>query len=294
MYPANFPDPQVVATPDGYLAVATNGNGMNVQTLTSADMVQWVQGRDALPSVASWSSSGKVWAPELLRLADGSWRLYYTTKGPDPERQCLSVARADRAEGPYTDTSAKPLVCENSEGGSIDASPFADADGSLWLYWKNDGNAVKADTYLKAQRLTADGLRVTGRPTRLFRQSLPWEGTLVEAPAVALVDGVYHLFYSANDYGTADYAVGHATAASPTGPFVRDPEPVLRSNAVAAGPGHCQLLKVGDQWWVAYHAWSADAIGDDIPGRQLWLSKVTFDGTSADVQPPTADQPQLP
>ncbi|GAA1394233.1 glycoside hydrolase family 43 protein [Luteococcus peritonei] len=290
----NFPDPQVIRTGNGFLAIATNGNGMNVQTMTSPDMVTWTQGVDALPQLAGWSSSGKVWAPEIVQWLDGSWRLFYTTRAPDPQWQCISVAVATKPEGPYTDSSAKPLVCETKEGGSIDQSAFVDASGKAWLYWKNDGNAVQADTWIKVQQLSADGKALAGAAKKLFQQDLPWEGHLVEAPAVVEIDGLFHMFYSANDYGSADYAVGHAVADSPTGPFTKDPEPVLASNEVAAGPGHCQLLKVGGQWWMVYHAWQPDAVGDEATGRQMWLSRVTFDGRKATVEAPTVDHPRRP
>lgn len=290
----NFPDPQVLDTGSDYLAIATNGNGMNVQTMTSPDMVQWTQGVDALPRLASWSSPGKVWAPEITKWPDGTWRLFYTTRAPDPQWQCISVATATRAEGPYTDTSTRPLVCEVSEGGSIDQSPFVDSNGRAWLYWKNDGNAIGADTWIKAQPLAADGLSVTGRPSRLMHQDQPWEGHLLEAPAVVELDGVFHMFYSGNDYGSPDYAVGHAVSTSPAGPFRKDPEPVLVSNEVAAGPGHCQLLEVDGKWWMVYHAWQPDAVGDEATGRQMWLSRVTFTGRKATVEPPTVEHEELP
>ena len=294
VFAANFPDPQIIATGSGYLAIATNGNGMNVQVLTSPDMVTWKQGADALPKIASWSTTGKVWAPEIHKWTDGTWRLYYTTMAPDPQWQCISVATADKPEGPYTDSSTEPLVCETAEGGSIDQSPFVDSSGKAWLYWKNDGNAIGVDTYIKVAPLSADGRSVTGKVTNLFKQDLPWEGHLVEGPAVVEIDGVYHMFYSANDYGSADYAVGHATASSPTGPFTKDPDPVLKSNDVAAGPGHCQLLEVHGTWWMVYHAWAPDAVGDELTGRQMWLSTVSFDGSKVTVQPPTVNQPAKP
>lgn len=294
VYAQNFPDPQIVADGAGYLALSTNGNGMNVQTLTSQDMVTWVQGVDALPHVATWSTAGKVWAPETMRWADGSYRLYYTTMAPDPQWQCISAASAATVRGPYTDVSTKPLVCETAEGGSIDQSPFIAADGTAYLLWKNDGNAAGVDTWLRAARLSADGRSLAGPITNLFKQTLPWEGHLVEAPAMVEIDGIFHLFYSANDYGSADYAVGHATATSVLGPYIKDPEPVLHTNAVAAGPGHCQLIKVGTQWWMVYHAWAPNAVGDETTGRQMWLSRVTFDGTKVAVEQPAARVPVRP
>lgn len=286
VYPLDFPDPQVLPDGDGYLAIATNGNGMNVQTIHSDNLIEWRQGVDALPSVAPWSSSGKVWAPEIIEWPDGGYRLYYTTKAPDPAWQCVSVATSDTLAGPYVDDSGEPLICEIEEGGSIDASPFIDDDGTAYLYWKNDGNAIGVDTHLKVARLSPDGMAVEGEVTQLFKQDLHWEGHLVEGPAVVKVDGVYHMFYSANDYGSDRYAVGHAVADSALGPFVKDPEPVLSTNEVAAGPGHCQLFLKGGQWWMVYHAWKPGYVGDSLEGRKMWLSRVAFDGAAVTVDPP--------
>ncbi len=295
VHPYNFPDPQIIRDEDGtYVAIATNGNGMNVQMLTSPDMVTWTEADDPLPRIASWSAEGKVWAPEIIRWTDGSYRLYYTTRAPQPEWQCISVATSDTLRGPYVDDSAEPFICEIDEGGSIDQSPFIDSEGNAWLYWKNDGNAASVDTYIRVQRLTADGLGVEGEVTDLLVQDLPWEGELIEGPAVVEVDGVFHMFYSGNGYWTDRYAVGHATADSPTGPFTKSGDPLLVTNEVAAGPGHNQLLEVDGQWWTVYHAWEPDFIGMDAIGRQMWLSRVTFDGRTAEIEPPTVQHPQRP
>lgn len=298
VYDINFPDPQVVAVngkngEDGWIAFATNGNGRNVQTATSTDLVTWEQGDDALPVLPDWTTQGKVWAPEVIELEGPSgeprWAMYYTTMAPDPAIQCVGVAFADTAAGPYRDSSEGPLVCEEKQGGSIDASPFRAADGSLYLYWKNDGNAVGVDTFLSGRRLAADGASLEGEPTQLFQQDLPWEGDLVEAPFVWEHHGRFLMFYSANSYASTEYAVGYATADSPLGPYTKHGDPVLVSNDVAAGPGHCSLFADGDQVWMAYHAWPPDAVGDEAVGRSMWLSRVTFatDGT-VEIQPPTA------
>ena len=104
-------------------------------------------------------------------------------------------------------------------------------------------------------------------------------------------EGVFHLFYSANDYGSDTYAVGHATASSPTGPFTKDPDPVLTSTDVAAGPGHCALLERNGRVFMVYHAWAPDSIGSEVPGRTMWLSEVTFDGPKVSVTPPGTTLP---
>ena len=295
VFASNFPDPMLVKGPDAYVVVATNGNGSNVQTLVSDDLTSWKQGPDALPAIAGWSTAGKVWAPEVARRPDGRYLLYYTTPGPDATIQCVSVAVGPKPQGPFVDSSTKPLVCDTKTGGSIDASPFTAADGKRYLYWKNDGNAIGADTYLWGQQVDATGTKLVGKPTRLFKQDQPWEGNLVEAPFGWEQDGTFHLFYSANDYGSDAYAVGRAVADSPLGPFTKDPEPVLVSNEVAAGPGHCALFTKDGKTWMVYHAWAPDAIGSDVPGRTLWLSEVVFDDDgSVTVVPPTVDYPTKP
>ena len=38
-----------------YWAVATNGNGSNVQDLRSTDLMSWEQGPDALPELPEWT-----------------------------------------------------------------------------------------------------------------------------------------------------------------------------------------------------------------------------------------------
>ena len=82
--------------------------------------------------------------------------------------------------------------------------------------------------------------------------------------------------------------MGHATASSPTGPFTKDPDPVLTSTEVAAGPGHCALFEQDGRVLMVYHAWAPDSIGSEVPGRTMWLSEVTFDGDGGDGHPAAA------
>lgn len=118
---------------------------------------------------------------------------------------------------------------------------------------------------------------------------------MVEAPFVWETGGRFHLFYSANAFDSSDYAVGHAVAENPMGPFAKTGAPVLTSDDVAAGPGHCALFSRNGRVWMVYHAWAPDAVGSEIPGRTMWLSEVSFDpdGTVR-VVPPTRDYPRRP
>jgi beta-xylosidase len=294
VYDNNFADPQVIAVGSEYYAYATNGPLGNIQTLKSTDLVSWEQVGDALPSLPAWTSKGKVWAPEVAVHGPDRFVMYYTTSDDTSGRQCIGVAMASEAKGPFVDKSSKPLICQVDEGGSIDASPFQDSTGQRWLYWKNDGNAIGADTWIYVSRLSADGLTLTGETTRLIKQTLPWEGNLVEAPYVVERNGKFHLFYSANAYDKAEYAVGHALCSTPAGPCVKSGDPILTTSEDAAGPGHNMVLEQGDRYWFVYHAWDPALVGADPPGRTMWLSELTWNGDVPVVQPPLKNNPVSP
>jgi len=277
VFAENFPDPQAIKADGAWWAYGTNGPRGNVPVLRSTDLVSWEPAGDAMPDLASWADAGKTWAPEAVRLPGGEYALFYTAAAREAGRQCIGAAFSPVPGGPFRDTSSGPLVCQRDQGGSIDASPYLDDAGRLWLTWKNDGNAVQQDTWLYSARLADDGRSLASEPTRLLSQDVPWEGELIEAPFFYSHGGRLHLFYSANSFASADYAVGYATCESPLGPCAKAPEnPVLTSNEHAAGPGHISLVEKDGRTWMLYHAWQPDAVGEEPPGRHLWLDEVTW------------------
>jgi beta-xylosidase len=259
----DFPDPFVLQVGDTYYAYATNGNGKQVQTATSKDLQHWTPGPDALPTVAKkWAYNGATWAPEVMKIGD-RYVLYYTTS------QKIGRAVASTPLGPFVDDSSGPLVDQLTLGGSIDASPFRDDDGSLYLYWKNDGNSVGKETDIWVQRLAPDGLSLVGEPVQTGEKNdQVWEGRVVEGPTMWKHDGRYYLFYSGNDYASDAYAVGYATCKGPLGPCADAPgNPILTTKCNAYGPGHNALF--GD--WTAYHSWN-----EAHTQRQLWISPLDW------------------
>ncbi|WP_336208870.1 glycoside hydrolase family 43 protein [Nonomuraea sp. LPB2021202275-12-8] len=289
VHDADFPDPGVIRVGRTWYAYGTNGAGKNVPLLTSPDLVTWQPRGDVLPELGSWAEPGNTWAPEVIQLAEDRFALYYTARSTRTGRQCVGVAIAAAPEGPFADASPAPLICQADEGGSIDASPFRDADGTLYLYWKNDGNAIGRTTHLYGRRLSPDGLTLTGEPVKLLANTAGWHGHVVEAPQLVRRDGRYYLFYSANAFDQAAYAVGYATCETPLGPCQDAPEnPILSTGPGAAGPGHSYLVTtVAGETWLLYHAWPPDAIGSVEPGRTLWLDRVDWEAGKPIVRGPT-------
>jgi hypothetical protein len=150
-----------------------------------------------------------------------------------------------------------PLVAQTNLGGSIDPSVFTDSDGARYLLWKNDGNAVGQDTSIYIQRLAPDGLSLIGSArVPLIKQDQPWEGSVVEAPALWKEDGRYFLFYSANNYASSSYATGYAVAESLLGPYVKAAGPLAESENGVIGPGGEEIVVGPDgNTWMLYHSW---------------------------------------
>jgi beta-xylosidase len=288
VHASDHPDPFVLRAGETYHAYGTNAAGKEVQTLTSNDLVHWRPGPDALPEVGSWAYPGKTWAPEVLERDDGTYVLYYTANGGG---QCVGRAIADRPTGPFVDRWKTPLVCQRSEGGSIDPSPFRAEDGSLYLYWKSDGNAIGRTTWLWGQRLSADGTELVGSAKRLVSNDEAWEGGVVEAPTMWIEEGRHYLFFSGEAYDGEAYAVGYATCADPLGPCEDAPEnPILKTGCAARGPGHQALFRDGEgATWIAYHAWD-----EPFERRQLWLDRIRWEDAKPVVLGPTCGEQRGP
>jgi beta-xylosidase len=297
----NFPDPFVLQVGDMYYAYSTNSNSRNVPLARSTDLVSWEYVRDAMPSLGPWVnlSPANVWAPEVLQV-DDQYLLYYTARDRESNRQCIGLAVADSPEGPFRDRSEEPFICQVSEGGSIDASPFRDEDGALYLYWKNDGNCCMMPTYLYVQELSPDGTELVGEPVRLVRNDQAWEGSVVEAPTMWREDGNYYLFFSGNAFNGERYAVGYAVCETPLGPCEDAEEnPILVSDLtkqpLVVGPGHQTVIEDAEgQTWLLYHSWQVSGAGTRTDTRQVWMDRLDWVDGRPVVQGPTREPQPAP
>jgi beta-xylosidase len=292
----SFADPFVIRAADGYYAYATTDGIRNISMARSDDLVAWEQLDDALPDLPAYIS-GDTWAPEVFETSAG-FVMYYTGRAFRLERpdgtgpQCIGVAVAEAPEGPFVDAREEPLVCQTELGGTIDATVLEDADGTRYLVYKNDGNCCAQLTRFYARRLSEDGLALEGEETDLgLSNDSFWEGRVIEAPTALLHEGTYYLFFSANDFGGPDYAVGYATAPDPLGPYEDAEEnPILTTEPGALGPGHQAIISDKDgELWMVYHAWDAALIY-----RQVWIDRLVFEGGKPVVQGPTVGPQPIP
>lgn len=284
VHPNDFPDPFVFRAGPYWYAMSTQTGRTNVPMMRSLDLARWEFLGDALQSLPPWAAPGRTWAPAVLKRGS-SYVLYYTARHAIWDVQCISVAVSVLPEGPYVDASPDSFVCQTDRGGSIDPSPFVDADGTPWLLWKSEGTTKGEPARLWSQRLAPNGVGLLGQPTELLRTERPWEGPIIEAPTMVRAGGRYHLFYSGNAWWTRYYAVGHAVCAGPAGPCRRSSDrAILGASGDQAGPGGAEVF-VDDrnQLSFAYHAWSSNAVGYPNGARRLYLARVILDGDRAGV-----------
>lgn len=297
----NFADPFILKVDDTYWAYATNATGRNISLARSEDLVEWKMLGDAMPALPKWAklTGGLVWAPEVIKIGE-KYVMYYTARDKASNKQCVGVAVSDTPQGKFKDTNDQPFVCQAKQGGTIDASAFRDDDGTLYLYYKNDGNCCSLATYIYVQELAPDGLSLLGEPIPLVRNDKQWEAHVIEAPTMFKHEDRYFLFYSANNYAGPEYAVGYATCESALGPCQDAPEnPILKSdlgnkNAMVIGPGHQSVIQLGDQTWMVYHAWEVVSGSRRGDRRFMWLDPIEWVDGKPDVQGPTTDPQPLP
>lgn len=270
-------DPGVLRDGKQYVMACTGGDGGGAYVLrTSSDLVSWKKAGHIFPSGTEpvWAK-GSFWAPEVHRI--GTHYVAYFSALHTSGRLAIGAATATTALGPFKDI-GKPLVLDPSMG-MIDAHAFEDSNGTPHLVWKEDGNAVGAPTPIYGQTLSADGTSLVGGRVTLISNDLPWEGPLVEGPFVVHNGGFYYLFYSANAYYNATYAVGVARSASPLGPYQKKGPPIVTTDGAWVGPGHCSVVDgpSGDTYMV-YHGWEPGKVNGPGDQRLGLLDAIVWGG----------------
>lgn len=96
-------------------------------------------------------------------------------------------------------------------------------------------------TPIFAQRLAADGSSLIGERVQVIENDQPWEGHLIEGPWVTFQRGRYWMFYAGNDFTNPAYGIGVAVADDLLGPYVKQPQPLLRSTNEWLAPGHASV-----------------------------------------------------
>ncbi len=152
-------DPAIVRDDDGtyyvfgsHLAVASSEDLMNwkmVSTglLPNGKIIPNIQ--KELKDVFEWSHAYDLWAPEVMKLKDGKYHMYYCSCEGSSPVSALGMATSDSIDGPYQNQGillrSGQGAEEADEGGDlyqatkdpncIDPNLFYDKDGRLWMVY---------------------------------------------------------------------------------------------------------------------------------------------------------------
>ena len=285
-YAGDFPDPDIVVAGGTYWAYSTGSGGRNLQVMSSTDMKNWTPPADPLPTLPSWASAGLTWAPGVMRIGN-EFVMYYTVHSASLNEQCISVATSPTPGGPYTDTSAGPLICQTADGGSIDPNPYQDpVSGNLYLLWKSDDNSIGQMTHIWGQPLSPDGMTLAAgtSPTLLLTQSAAWQSPAIEGPTVVQRGQTFYLFYGANSYSSSKSGIGYATSGSLLGSYtnVSTSGPWLGSRGNAIGPqGPMVYTDLSGATRMAFAAWYGTVGYANGGVRALWIGTLGFNRSGA-------------
>lgn len=286
LLPGYFADPSIVrdggrwyifATIDPWgddrLGLWTSENGRDWRFSTP----EWPTKRAA---TSPTSGDAKVWAPSVVRAANGRWYMYVSVGSE------VWVGTAPSPAGPWRDAhGGKPLIAHDFAPAyhMIDAEAFVDDDGQAYLYWGSGLNWTNGHCFvvkLKPDMVSFDGVPRDVTPANYF-----------EAPFMMKAHGRYLLTYSDGNTTKDTYKVRYAIGASPFGPFREAADsPILQTNAAhnIVSPGHHAVFRSGTESYILYHRQSLPwpQHGDAVL-RQVAVDRLTIrpDGTLAPVRP---------
>jgi beta-xylosidase len=221
---------------------------------SSVDKKVWKDEGYVLRKGESYGDKG-FWAPQIFKY-NGKFYMAYTAN------EHIAIASANSPLGPFTQQEQKPL---DAPVRMIDPYIYFDPSGKIYLYHVRlqEGNRIFV-AELDAALSSIDVATLK----ECINASLPWEDTqnvkwkVAEGPTVILHDGLYYMTYSANDFRNPDYAIGYATATSPTGPWTKSSNgPIIsRKNISINGTGHGDILiDTNGKILYVFHVHASDA-----------------------------------
>lgn len=317
IYDQNFPDPSIIEVDGVYHAYSTSTGGAGMPHMVSTDLLTWTAAGDAMRHGPVWSPhpgfAAEIWAPSVLRLDNGTFAAVYAAPTGEGDRHCLSIAYADGPNGPFHDHSSSPPLCESDPNGALDPFLVRDDSGTIWVIWKNEGisagwsTPVARPTGFWSRQLTVDATSWLPGSTvhhilDLSPAERPWQGSVIENPAIIKWEGSWILTYSANRWDSPDYAIGWARCEGPGGPC-SEPSvtPLATSDSRRLGPGgQTPILGPDGSLRLGYHAWNPpfssypdfpacdtnhDGACTDQGQRRLWVEGLCIAGSRAFLHP---------
>ena len=239
---ASVHDPSVIKSGGTYYVF-----GSHLASARSTDLMKWTQMTDAVSATNSlflngsanvytelaetfnWAQTTTLWAPDVIRLADGKFYMYYNACKGDSPRSALGIAVADKIEGPYVN---KGIILKSGMWGqashdgtvydalkhpnTVDPNVFFDNGGRLWMVYGSYSGGI---FIMQMNPTTGMPLPGQGYGKRLMGGN----HSRIEA-AYVMYSPVTQYYYLFSSFGGLDASGGYnmrvARATSPDGPYL--------------------------------------------------------------------------
>lgn len=230
-------DPSIIRAEDGLYYIY----GSHMAAARSADLIAWeMLSTDAgagctlvedvqtqMRDVLNWAKATTFWAPDVCRLADGRYYLYYCACEGGSPLSAMGVAVSDTPEGPFEDLGVflrSGMPGESEDGTQYDATRhpnvvdpqvFYDHAGKLWMVYGSYSGGIYI---LEMDEHTGFPVPGQGYGKKLLGKN----HSRIEGPYIlyAPETGYYYMFLSFGGLLANDgYNIRVARSKQPDGPY---------------------------------------------------------------------------
>ncbi|MBB4034228.1 beta-xylosidase [Dysgonomonas hofstadii] len=244
---ADYSDPDACRVGDDYYMTASSFNCIpGLPILHSKDLVNWTiigHAIDKMPKNAVFGESsvnhgGNVWAP-AIRHHKGEFYIYYG----DPDIGIFMTKTKDPA-GEW-----EPLVLVKEGKGLIDACPFFDDNGDVYLAHAYAGSRAEIKSLLAVTRLTPDGKKAVGE-SKIIYDGHDLDPT-IEGPKFYKRNGYYYIFAPAGGVATGWQLAMRSKDVF--GPYERKIV-MAQGNTIINGPHQGAWIdtQTGEDWFIHF------------------------------------------
>ena len=227
---ASVHDPSVIRAEDGAYYIF----GSHMAAAKSTDLIRWEMistdaGRgctlvenvqEQMKEALQYAQTDTFWAPDVQRLNDGRYYLYYCTCRGDSPLSMLGAAVSESPEGPYENLgvflkSGYPGYDANNLPNVVDPCVFFDKEGRLWMVYGSYSGGIYI---LEMNPDTGFLMEGQGYGKKLLGKN----HARIEGPYILYSPDTdyYYLFLSFGGLGADDgYNIRVCRSKSPDGPY---------------------------------------------------------------------------
>lgn len=261
LFEPDLADPSVIRAADGWFYAYGTQNtwaqGINRITpiVRSKNLVKWEYVADAFSATSkpTWHDGG-IWAPQIVRGADGLYYLYYSNSKWGDSNPGIGVSKSQYPYGPFEDMGKVLDTQSSGVSNSIDQFYIRTGSGrneKTYLFWGSFAGIWGQEIASDMKTLTDAKFKIAGNG---------FEGTYIYPK-----DGKFWLFASSNsccEGPDTKYFLSVACADNIKGPYkTKDGIDIKNINDFSAGAATKFLVGDGSTWIGPGH--NAEIIKDD-------------------------------